>query len=329
MKTNFKHIDDLLVKQLTGEASAAENAEVQQWLASDDSNRQYYDHFRLIWEESARLAATTAVDEEEAWQRFQQRAHYETTIARRKKGMLFTISNPFMRAAAILVLVAGAAWMSYFLFSDAPVQQLAIQSADRTRKDTLPDGSQVTLNKRSALTYPSAFTGKERNVQLNGEAFFAVAPDKKKPFIIQTENNIIIKVVGTSFNVKTRGDSTEVIVETGIVQVMKDEQAVTLQAGERTVIHHTKATLQKQENKDHLYNYYRSRKFICEDTPLWKLVEILNEAYDVNIIIEKEELRNMQINTTFDNQPLDKVLELIHATLGISVEKENGQIILR
>jgi ferric-dicitrate binding protein FerR (iron transport regulator) len=322
-------MDDLLVKQLTGEATAAENDQVQQWLKSDDSHRQYYDHFKLIWEESAALASTTTIDEQAAWDRFQQRAQYETTLAKRKTGMLLSISNPIMRAAAILLLVAGAAWLSYFLFTDGPVQQLAIESAENTRKDTLPDGSQVTLNKRSSLTFPDKFRGNERAVQLNGEAFFAITPNKKKPFIIHTKNNITIRVVGTSFNVKTRGDSTEVIVETGIVQVMKDQQEVIVQAGERTVIHHKVTVLQKQENKDHLYNYYRSKQFICEGTPLWKLVETLNEAYNVQIIIDGEELRNRPITTTFNNEPLDNVLNIIAITLSISAVKENGQIILR
>ena len=73
MKTNFNDIDELLVKYLTGEASPAEKTHVQHWLEQDGKNRQYYDHFRLIWEESLQLAATTSVDERAAWQRFQQR----------------------------------------------------------------------------------------------------------------------------------------------------------------------------------------------------------------------------------------------------------------
>jgi transmembrane sensor len=212
LKTNSNDINDLLVKQLTGEASPAENDQVQHWLIADETHRQYYDHFRMIWEESARLAANTVVDEQAAWERFQNKVQYEKTASTRKKGMLVTISNPFIRAAAILVLVAGAAWLSYLLFSDKPVNQVAIQSTGDIKKDTLPDGSQVTLNKHTTLSYPNRFKGKERNVQLNGEAFFAVTPDKSKPFIIHTANDITMRVVGTSFNVRTRGDSTEVIV---------------------------------------------------------------------------------------------------------------------
>ena len=87
--------------------------------------------------------------------------------------------------------------------------------------------------------------------------------------------------------------------------------------------------LQKQSNTDQLYNYYRSKKFVCEATPLWKLVEKLNEAYDVQIVIENDALRNAPYTVVFDNQPLDNILNIICTTFNTSVAKEKGKIILR
>ena len=86
----------------------------------------------------------------------------------------------------------------------------------------------------------------------------------------------------------------------------------------------------KQKVTDKLYNYYRTKEFVCDDTPLWKLVQVLNEAYGTKIIIGRKELNNMQITTTFYNESLEKVLEVIHLTLDITViKKEDGQIILQ
>jgi ferric-dicitrate binding protein FerR (iron transport regulator) len=129
--------------------------------------------------------------------------------------------------------------------------------------------------------------------------------------------------------VRSRGDTTEIIVETGIVEVATEKQTVVLKAGQKAITGITESILQKQANTDQLYNYYRSRKFVCEETPLWKLVEKLNEAYDVQIVFENDALRNMPLTTTFDNEPLDNILNIIKSTFNISVAKEKGKIILR
>jgi len=142
-------------------------------------------------------------------------------------------------------------------------------------------------------------------------------------------NNITVTVVGTSFNVRSRGDTTEVIVETGIVKVATEQQTVTLKAGQKVIIAINEAILQKQANTDQLYNYYRSKKFVCDNTPLWKLAEKLNEAYDVHIVFGKEALRNLPLNATFIDEPLDKILNVISSTFEISIVKEKGEIILR
>ncbi|HUP12736.1 MAG TPA: FecR domain-containing protein, partial [Niastella sp.] len=221
--------------------------------------------------------------------------------------------------------------LTFFLFHNNPGKVIAVvtvQANDTVKANSLPDGSVVTLNKHSQVSYPEKFPNDKRVLQLNGEAFFKVQPDKKKPFEVHT-NNVTITVVGTSFNVRSRGDTTEVIVETGIVEVTTDKQTVILKAGQKAVTGFTEAILQKQANTDQLYNYYRSKKFVCESTPLWKLIEKLNEAYDVHIVIENEAIRNEPYTVVFDNQPLDKILSVISTTFNTSVIKEKGKLILR
>jgi transmembrane sensor len=331
LKNNTQHIDDLLVKHLTGEATEAEQSEVRRWLAMDETNQRYYDHFKLIWEESIHLAATTQVDEHAAWERFQQHRAQQKAVQKSQAGILISIRNPLLKAAVIVGIVVGIAALTYFLFSNNPGQvkyMATIQATDAVKSDSLPDGSQVVLNRHSQLSYPSRFS--KRVIQLNGEAFFQVTPNKEKPFVVHT-NNVTITVVGTSFNVKSRGDTTEIIVETGIVQVTIDQQTVTLKAGEKAITRQkeTAAVLEKQSTTDQLHSYYRSKKFICDNTPLWKLVEKLNEAYNVHIVIERPELRNLPYSGTFLEESLDNILHILHETFDIAVVREPGKIILR
>ena len=140
-----------------------------------------------------------------------------------------------------------------------------------------------------------------------------------------------VTVVGTSFNIKSENGNTEVVVETGIVRVTRSGKTVELVAGEKIVIHPGDSVAAKEAVTDKLYNYYRSKEFVCDDTPLWKLVQVINEAYDVNIVIGRKELNDLTLTTTFNNESLDQILEVIRLSFDdITItKKEDGQIILQ
>ncbi|MEO6455953.1 MAG: FecR domain-containing protein [Ginsengibacter sp.] len=265
---------------------------------------------------------TSAVDENKAWENLHKR------IANRAQGNKKSIRFSLIRVAAAAVLIIGFGLISYIIFNkeNAP-KELVLQSQQQVVNDTLPDGSMVTLNKRSSISYPSRFTGHTRKVVLKGEAFFNVSADKNKPFIISA-GDAEITVVGTSFNVKNENEQTQVVVENGIVRVRENGKTIVLNAGERTTVSGAIVIPVKEKVTDKLYNYYRSREFVCDDTPLWKLIEVVNEAYDVNIIFGKKELRDLRMNTTFYSQPLDRILDIIHQTFDIQITRNGNQIIL-
>ena len=325
MSLSYNHItDDLLVKYMLGEAAEEERRLVEAWMNENAANRKQFEDFKTIWEESKRLAAISTVDEEAAWQRFQNKIHQpkQTAVVRTMP------SFNWLRIAVVLIVLAGGGFLTYKLFTEERVQNIEVASHAATLVDTLPDGSVVTLNKNSAIDYPSKFKGDTRTIALKGEAFFNVTPNKKKPFIIHV-NEVTIRVVGTSFNVRSVNGVTEVIVETGIVQVSRKNKMVELRPKEKLKIAQQDSVLVPQKEKEKLYNYYRTKEFVCDGTPLWKLVEILNEAYDTTIVIENPKLRSLQLNTTFNNESLDRILEVISATFDIKVIKEKDSIILR
>ena len=321
--------DDLLVKYLLKETSPEENGDVEQWLAASDANRIYFGHFKSIWEESKDLAAASEVDEEAAWQRFRTKLHEPQKI---KITPVRKINRyGWMKVAAIFIIIVGVAMIVYTISRKPAVDTMMAVAGNEIVKDTLPDGSVVTLNRNSSLTYPGQFKKDTRTVELKGEAFFDVTPDKEKPFTVQV-NDVTVKVVGTSFNIRSENDLTEVIVETGIVQVMHFGHSVELRPGEKLTVPKKDTALVVQKENDQLYNYYRSREFVCENTPLWKLVDVLNKAYKANITIERPELKNLHLNTTFSNESLDRILEIISLTFNtynIKIEKQGDRIILR
>ncbi len=326
MKEKFYHIDDeLLVKYLLGESTVDENIAVEQWINKDEINQKYYNDFKTIWEESKQFAYKSTVDEEASWQRFRSRIQAVPTNKAEVKSI-----NTFswIKIAAMIVIIAGAVVLGYKIFSNKEIKTLAVQSQSKVVTDTLPDRSIITLNKNSSISYPAKFNGGTRPITLQGEAFFKVTPNKSKPFIVHV-NDVTVKVVGTSFNIKSINGNTEVIVETGIVQVIKNDNTVELHPEERILVKKDDSILAKENETGTLYNYYRTKEFECDNTPLWKLVEVLNQAYDVNIVIQRKELRNLPITTTFNNESLDNILEIIRQTFNISVAKTGSQIILK
>ncbi len=317
--------EELLIKFLLKETTAEESNTVAHWIAANAANKKYFDDLALIWDKSKALATTSTINEDEAWQRFTQR------IPKRETPVISIFSTKkWLRIAAIFIVVLSGSLLVYQLFKPVSTdfKMLTVTTSKETQIDTLPDASVITLNKNSSLSYPSAFTANEREVLLKGEAFFNISPDKKKPFII-TVNDITVKVVGTSFNIKSINGNTEVIVETGIVQVIRNNKMVELKPNEKILVQQTDATLTKESNTDKLYNYYRSKEFECDNTPLWKVVEVLNEAYNVNIVIEKKDLRSMPLTTTFNNESLDNILNIIQQTFNITIIKKENQIILQ
>lgn len=326
MKKQSDHInDDLLVKYLLDITTPMEKAAVAEWLTEKEEHQRYFEHFRLIWAESKKLAAVSTVDENDAWSRFQQRVgtnENTTRIVRMDTGMNW---KPLLRVAAILIVLLGAA--GFWYLSKMNTQPMIVRSGGQIKNETLPDGSQVTLNKQSTIEYAASFK-KQRSVKLEGEAFFNVAQDPGKPFVLQV-NDVTVRVLGTSFNVKSVDGKTEVIVETGAVEVTKNSNSVQLKQHEKAVITAEQDAPSKQSNSDELYNYYRTQTFVCNNTPLWKLVDILNEAYGVNIVIADNNKRDLQINSTFTNSSLDSTLKVIGLTYEITVEKKGSQIILK
>jgi transmembrane sensor len=316
--------DEILISYLLGEASPGQAAQVNEWREQDKAHNARYEQFKIIWETSHELKFNGEVDAQASLQRLKQKA--ADAEAHHVKIVALNPVKLWLKIAAAVIILIGVMWIYFSLHS---VRQVQFATTREVRVDTLSDGSVITLNKATILDYPEKFTGKQRNVTLaKGEAFFSVAHNKAMPFVIST-GGATIRVVGTSFNVKNKDDNVEVIVETGIVQVSRNGNTVLLRPGEKVLVQQNVPALVKENTPDHLYTYYRSKEFVADNTPLWRMVQVLNEAYDSNIVIGKKELNDLPLNTTFKNESLDDILEVISHTFKITVEKKQDSIILK
>jgi transmembrane sensor len=120
-----------------------------------------------------------------------------------------------------------------------------------------------------------------------------------------------------------------VIVETGIVRVELKGEKIELHKGEKILIQDVAAPLIKEKNTDHLYNYYRSNLFIANNTPLQKLIDVMNEAYGSQVATNDPALAAEPINTTIKvDDGLNNNLNVLCQTLDLKMERNENKILL-
>lgn len=310
--------DELLIKFLLKETTPAESKQIQAWLDETPGNTTYFKQFEQIWQSSKQLAGQSNVDEIQAWQKFKAKTEQQAVIVPLKSNF------SWLKIAAAVVLVAGI-WMVYSQFSKPEYLELAANTKVLTER--LPDGSEITLNKNSKISYAGNFSTNRKLKLSTGDVFFQVAHDKQHPFVISMDK-VSVTVVGTAFNIKHLKGNTEVIVEEGIVRVALANEELLLYKGEKLQIDNSTTKLVKGRNTNQLYTYYRSQLFMPNNTPLYELAEVLAEAYGTQIIVDNA-VRNETITTTLKAQAgLTENLKTIAETLDLKITYQHNQILL-
>lgn len=194
----------------------------------------------------------------------------------------------------------------------------------------LPDGSKLVLNADSELTYPKAFNDSIREVTLVGEAFFDIKRNVNKPFIVNT-NSIKIRVLGTSFNVKSysKDKKVETTLVTGKVEVLKDKETpIILAPSQKAVFYKKENKLEIEEVQSLNVVAWKEGKLIFDKTPLQEVVKDLERKYNTKIIINSKNLLNYEYTGTFDNLSFEEVLKLLTISSPIEYSFKNEKIIL-
>jgi len=313
--------DALLTKYLLNETSESEAGVVRRWIAAHPDNERHYSRLRQIWDTSQLFAAESKVDEQAAWERFVQRRE-----AQAGSGVAGFPATPllqrmgWLRVAAVLVFTSIAAFAGYYLIgSDRVVDPLfgvMHETTDTMSTDTLADGSVITLSKYASLRFSQGLFQQKRAVALrSGSVFFEVAPNRDRPFVIQS-GDVTVTVLGTSFHVTRNGDETTVIVESGKVKVAGINKTIELEARQRVTINTTTRRFEE------------SRVIgVLDHTPLWQIVQMLEETYHVEITIANETIRDLPMTTTLYQGTLDETLHIISETLGIKATRQGNRVV--
>jgi ferric-dicitrate binding protein FerR (iron transport regulator) len=210
-------------------------------------------------------------------------------------------------------------------------------------KQLLPDSSVVWLSPDASLSYPEIFAAASRNVSMQGECFFEVTKNARRPFIISSEH-IITKVWGTSFRVLDNKAVSAAIVTvvTGKVSVSKkgssgDRAGAKLAAGEVMLLPKEEVTYNK--NTDLLVaskqadisalNIYKHIDLSFENARLTEIVDVLNQKFDAHIKIKDDGLNKAIMTADLTGLNLPEVLEVLKASMKLNYEVTNDLIVLK
>ena len=330
MDNRFENIEDVIAKYLAGETDAADLVLINEWRKVSAENELKFSQMEKLYNASSSLRDIIPVDTDAAWLKLKK-----TISVQPEQGKIIQLKQTssrinFIRIAASILIVAGLGMLAFFLTLPSEDKLAEIKSANKIRKETLPDGSSVTLNKNSLLAYSSDHFSKKRIVKLKGEAFFDVKHDASNPFLIEAAD-LKIEDVGTSFNVKAVENSGIAIISviSGEVKVTTlTGQVFNLVAGEEASYNVTTKVMHKKDDIEENISAYADRVFVFENAELKTVVKVLNDVYNVRLIIENPELDSCRITVTFDNEPIDDIATVIAETLGLEMRKSNDQIIL-
>lgn len=325
----------LLARYLSGECPDAEREQVEVWMGARPERRRLMDRLAATWQTGEDPLPATDVDR--MWQDFARRAGLDPAPAassRRRRG------GYLLRYAAVLVAAVG---LSYLVFAGSdPGDQLVVtpiaaapttvtvDTGQRARV-VLSDGTVVTLDAGSRLTYPERFPANAREVSLEGEGYFEVRADPDRPFVVRARD-ARVQVLGTRFNIRAweRSRRVQVAVVEGRVSLGALEsdagEEVVVAAGQGSVVPDGAAPATPRAVEVEGYLDWMRDELAYDDTPLGEVMDRLERWHGVRFVLEDSSVARERVTAHLASRELGDALELISALTGLVCEREGAVV---
>ena len=310
-----KDLLELLIhKELTGEISGNDQQLLADWVNASEDNKKEYDVLQTIWnatgieeteliEFNMEAQLTTLMSKVEVENSVLERPKVVAMSPRRKSAF------PWMKIAAGFILLLGAVMIIRTFGAHQPAALVESTAEGEVESIDMIDGSTILLNENANLSFfPHIKT--ERRLSLEGEAFFDVAKNKTKPFIVETPN-ALIRVLGTSFKVTSaKANETVVAVRHGKVQITPKNggEAIILTKGQKVSLQNEFSTVQTFTDFS-LKGFEGLLDF--DDTRLSKVMQLLEQKFGKEIHWNSEILANCEVNGKFDGKSLNEIMTIL------------------
>jgi len=323
---------ETLAKYLSGEMTEVESRDFENDIAVSDENKINIEKMKKHWSAMKGFQESKAPDTSKAWNKLHTRLNSEKLIPATVEAKKYRLTPVLVRVAAVIVILVGIGAIIFTQMNRKPsVEMVRVNTGSEanTLIKTLNDGSVIYIAQNSLFSFPKEFDSQSRNVALKGEAFFDIAPNPEKPFIIETDE-AFIEVLGTAFNVKTQnGNNFELSVDRGKVKVtLKNDPSRSefVVAGEKvTAVKNNIVKSKHVANVDHAW-YRQHMQF--KDESLQNIISVLNRNFNTTFAVAEKQTGNRRLTVTFDKESAETMTELICVTLNLKSQNINGSVVL-
>ena len=316
----MKITTEVLTDYLNEQCDELTSKNIEKWISDSPKNKSYFDELQFYWNKESSISKHIEFDPEKGFKRLKKKK------ATQKRFQL----RQLIQYAAVIALMISVSVTAY-ITEDSEFNQVVVENHNQSEKIlNLPDGTNILLAKDGIISYSENFSENERLIELKGEAFFDVAKDKNRPFIITTSHTKT-RVLGTSFRITEINKLTDIKVLSGIVEFIdKDDSSnkLKLTKGESARFFENQHVLLSKTNESinsnlkikHLAYQNENLETICHD---------LNEIFNTDIRIGSDQKKQLLMTATFEDQDLNNILESISFSLNLDIEKKDKHIILK
>jgi ferric-dicitrate binding protein FerR (iron transport regulator) len=266
------------------------------------------------------------INVDKAWDKVLSRIKENGLVENKQVIRRSLTGSAWFRIAAALLILLGIGTVLVITNEGLLNRKTVVATSDNQKnlQVTLPDGSNIFLNRNTRLSYRPGFGKHGRNITLTGEAFFDITHDENNPFIIDA-GKASIKVLGTSFNVITDNpeSAVEVFVKTGKVVVSDNEGTKNLILDPGFIGMMNSEISEKTVNDDPNYMSWNTGLLLYNGQTLDIVFRDLKRAYNMDIIADDPSiLQNKWTTDPIDNQPQETIIRLICGSFNLSYTKD-------
>lgn len=322
----MENIDQIKAKYFDGEATETEMQELLDWIKQAPENEKELFQEKDIWDATALNNNQRQFDEEKEYQRF------NTHLQSKQK---IVIPN-WIKVAAMLVVALVAGWFirgeinqTPNFNSSAEIKEIVVPKG-QTSQVFLADGTRIWLNSDTKMEVPATFTGKTREVSLQGEAFFDVAKDKKHPFIVKTKKQTI-EVLGTSFNLRAyNGENIQTTLNEGRIKLNSEKGEVILAPNQQSILDMATGKLAVKKVNTNFYDSWKEGRYEFVNENLFEVFKLVERWYDVEISYNSSDFKDMYFSGVIRrNKSALHFLQLLDLSVSIDYKIDGDKISIK
>ena len=326
---------ELLDRFMRGETSPEEEQLLLEWFRNSSSRNEILEFYQQRWIEASEDELPAEI-QGRMYLRIKERMLEIENSHREEERKIFKLRSSFSRFlpyVATILLCIGISFSSYlYTQKDLPITSEYMVSAEKGQRAsvTLPDGTKVWLNSHTVLRYKSDYGVKERNVFLNGEAYFEVSKDKEHRFVVDA-GEMEVEALGTSFNVKAYREDKSIVATlyNGSIQATGGEHSIILLPDQQVLFNRENRQLKVERPDNIAYSrMWRDNELAFKGETLYDIAMRLNRIYNVQIEFKSEKIKQYRFSGIIKNNSLDNVIEIISLTAPILYEAKEDTIIL-